>query len=224
MADMGHRNTIDIWQVPGYDSTQPAITCSKLITETLVMWNIFKVNNKDTRTTPMASLWRIYCYLQTYFTPCPSVSIINFYQVNADWVCTTKNAIYQNRLPMLHFYIPWKHRETFGLLVFLGDIEMEHWAKMKRVRNVYYHYSGYQFIYLRPIFLLQKTSQLIYYVQSLNFYLMVKLGKWVKWVNCKVWSFYIHKVTYRHVECNIVWMTQVPKRNENSSFYYTMYF
>ena len=36
MADMGHRNTIDIWQVPEHDSTQPAITCLKLITETLV--------------------------------------------------------------------------------------------------------------------------------------------------------------------------------------------
>ena len=35
---------------------------------------MFKVNNKDTRTTPMA-----------YFTPCSSVSIVNFEQVTADW-------------------------------------------------------------------------------------------------------------------------------------------
>ena len=33
---------------------------------------MFKVNNKDTR------LW-------TYFTPCSSVSIVNFTHVNADW-------------------------------------------------------------------------------------------------------------------------------------------
>ena len=35
------------------------------------VWNVFKVNNKITRTTP----------------PCSSVSILNFEQVNASWVC-----------------------------------------------------------------------------------------------------------------------------------------
>ena len=34
------------------------------------MLNIFKVNNKDTRTTSMASLSCFYCQLWTYFTPC----------------------------------------------------------------------------------------------------------------------------------------------------------
>ena len=38
---------------------------------------MFKVNNKDIRTTPMA-----------YFTPFSSVSIVNFEQVNAGWVET----------------------------------------------------------------------------------------------------------------------------------------
>ena len=36
---------------------------------------MFKVNNKDTRTTSLT--W-------TYFAPCSSVSIVNFAQVNAD--------------------------------------------------------------------------------------------------------------------------------------------
>ena len=36
--------------------------------------NIFKVNNKDTRTTPLA-----------YFTPCAIISIVNFEQVNDGW-------------------------------------------------------------------------------------------------------------------------------------------
>ena len=35
---------------------------------------MFKVNNKDTRTTPMA-----------YFTPCSSVSVVNLEQVNDGW-------------------------------------------------------------------------------------------------------------------------------------------
>ena len=37
---------------------------------------MFKVNNNDTRTTPMAP----------YFTPCSSVSIANFEHIIAGWV------------------------------------------------------------------------------------------------------------------------------------------
>ena len=32
------------------------------------------------------SFWCIYCQLWTYFTPCSSVFIVNFEQVNAGWV------------------------------------------------------------------------------------------------------------------------------------------
>ena len=44
---------------------------------------MFKVNNKDTRTTPLVSLRCLYCELLTYFTPCSSVSIVNFEYVIA---------------------------------------------------------------------------------------------------------------------------------------------
>ena len=47
------------------------------------MWYIFKVNNKDTRATPVASFWCLYWQLWTYFTPCSCVSIVNFKQANA---------------------------------------------------------------------------------------------------------------------------------------------
>ena len=41
--------------------TQPAITCSKLTIETLEQGvKLFKVNIKDTRTTPLASFWYLY--------------------------------------------------------------------------------------------------------------------------------------------------------------------
>ena len=53
-----------------------------------------KVNNGNTRTkseicskliikTPER---QIYCLLWTYFTPCSSLSIVNFGQINTDWV------------------------------------------------------------------------------------------------------------------------------------------
>ena len=41
---------------------QLTFTCSKLTIETLKqVRNMFKVNNKDTRTTPLASFWCFYC-------------------------------------------------------------------------------------------------------------------------------------------------------------------
>ena len=44
-----------------------------------------KDNNKETRTTPVASFWCLYCYLWTYSTSCSSVSIVNFENVIASW-------------------------------------------------------------------------------------------------------------------------------------------
>ena len=51
-----------------------------------MVWNMFKVRNKDTRAMSLASFWLLYCYLWTYFTPCSSVSIVNFEHVIAGWV------------------------------------------------------------------------------------------------------------------------------------------
>ena len=46
---------------------------------------MFKVNNKDSRTKPIASFRCLYCLLWSYFTPCSTVSIVNFEHVIADW-------------------------------------------------------------------------------------------------------------------------------------------
>ena len=45
---------------------------------------MFKVNNKDTERT-LASFWCLYCQLRAYFTPCSTVSIVNFEHVIAGW-------------------------------------------------------------------------------------------------------------------------------------------
>ena len=42
---------------------------------------MFKVNNRNTRT--RCELTKL--TIKTYFTPCSSVTIVNFEQVNADW-------------------------------------------------------------------------------------------------------------------------------------------
>ena len=68
------------------NDSQPAIICSKLKIETLEeVVKYVQVNNKDIRTTPLASFGNLYCKLWTYFTPCSSVSIVKFEQVNAGW-------------------------------------------------------------------------------------------------------------------------------------------
>ena len=104
-----------------------------------------KVNNKDTRTTPFASLWCLYCKLCWYFTPCSSVSVVTFEQVNADWeLCeyfwnwffklnqnTIKYIIFfilfQANVP---FYTPWKRQKISGFLTFSGGTEIENWLEM----------------------------------------------------------------------------------------------
>ena len=43
------------------------------------------VNNKDTRTKPMALFLRLYCLLWTYFRFCSSVSIVSFEHVISGW-------------------------------------------------------------------------------------------------------------------------------------------
>ena len=47
---------------------------------------MFKGNNKDTKTTPLASYFIFHILYRTYFTPCSSVSIVNFEHVIANWV------------------------------------------------------------------------------------------------------------------------------------------
>ena len=47
------------------------------------MWNMLKVNNKDTRTASITSTFLLLTL--TYFRPFSSVSIVDFEQVNVSW-------------------------------------------------------------------------------------------------------------------------------------------
>ena len=44
---------------------------------------MFKVNNKDTKMTQMASFWCLYCERRTYSTLCSTVSNVDFEHVIA---------------------------------------------------------------------------------------------------------------------------------------------
>ena len=65
---------------------QPAITCSKLTIKALnKVRNMFKVNNKDTRTTPGVVLVSLLLTLNIFHTLFTAF-IVNFGQVIAGWV------------------------------------------------------------------------------------------------------------------------------------------
>ena len=51
----------------------------------------------------MTSFWCFYFYRWTYFTPCSSVSIVNFEQVNAGWARTQRHH-FRNILPYNKLY------------------------------------------------------------------------------------------------------------------------
>ena len=57
---------------------QLTFTCSNSTIETVKVWNMFKVNNKNIRMMSLASFCCFYHYFWTYFTPLSSVPIVDF--------------------------------------------------------------------------------------------------------------------------------------------------
>ena len=52
------------------------------------MWNMPKINNLNSRTPSIRSLWCFYCYLWIYFTPFSIVYIVDFENVDVSLVKT----------------------------------------------------------------------------------------------------------------------------------------
>ena len=50
------------------------------------MWNLFKVNNEETRTTSLTLFWCLCCKLSKDLTHFSGASLIDIEQVNAGWV------------------------------------------------------------------------------------------------------------------------------------------
>ena len=72
------------------NNTQLTFICSKSTIQTIKkMWNIFKVNNKNTRATTMNDVVLMFS-LKTYFIPFSIVSIVVFKQVSVSWVMFAK--------------------------------------------------------------------------------------------------------------------------------------
>ena len=50
------------------------------------VWGVFGVGDGDTRGTPLALCWCLYCQVWVWLVPCSSVYVVGSGQVNADWV------------------------------------------------------------------------------------------------------------------------------------------
>ena len=113
---------------------------------------MFKVNNKNTkmrceiRSKLTIKIPKLLTF--NYFTPCSSISIFNFEEVNARWVMISTS---KNSFPLIHFrtvflfYIPFfrtvftfctprKYQKTRGLL-FSGGREWEHLPEIDYLHN-----------------------------------------------------------------------------------------
>ena len=84
------------------------ISCSESLTVTLekVLKSMFKINNKDTRTTSLTRFWCRYFYPRTYFQlflTRSSVSIVDFEHVHIYWEQPQLNTLFFQNL----FYNFW---------------------------------------------------------------------------------------------------------------------
>ena len=83
----------------------------------------------------------------TYFTPCSSVSIVNFEQVNTSWFsfsfrcltvcCWTICDLLTHYILVLFFYTPWKHQKTFTFSDVFKVIENDSVLPPQKKENIY---------------------------------------------------------------------------------------
>ena len=88
---------------------------------------LLKVNNRNITTRcEIGVVLVLYCYLCTYFTPCSSVSIINFEQVIAAWAnksfWTISGLILEFFLEQMYVYI-YVHVYIFKLLMLSPSVQ-----------------------------------------------------------------------------------------------------
>ena len=83
-----NKNKLNLRQVKEY-YTFPADTDLLKVNNRNIrtkVWNMFKVNNKDTKTTPMRHFGVFIVNLEHISHLCSTVSVVNFEQVNGGWV------------------------------------------------------------------------------------------------------------------------------------------
>ena len=141
------------------------------------MWNIFRVNNKDTRATPIKWFWCLYCKLWMDSAHYFDVSINDFEQVNADWIVCLKfvKILLTSWNPSRTKVIKQKQPPGGVLLkhlcqsLFFNKVAGIRPATLlkKRLRHSYFFVyfakflrTGYFLEHLRWLFLIEKTTNL----------------------------------------------------------------
>ena len=104
-------------------TTARYVGLNKLIGEILIEIapNLFKVDNKNTRTISMTSFWCFYCLLWTDLKHCSGIFIVDFEQVYGSWNTKPKNCpfliIFNPFVPNAPFLYPLKTAENLIPLV-----------------------------------------------------------------------------------------------------------
>ena len=62
-----------------------------------IIWNLFYVNNKTTRTKSLKSFWCLYYWLWTDFTHFAGFPIVDFEQLNAGWFIQGRRKLFYGR-------------------------------------------------------------------------------------------------------------------------------
>ena len=78
---------------------------------------MFKVNQKDTKTTSMTAFWSLQCCFRTYFRPFSSVYIVDFELVNVRGV--PKHFIYSTKFGGIpkHYNLPFSNTNMLRYIV-----------------------------------------------------------------------------------------------------------
>ena len=94
----------------------------------------------------MASFWCLYCELWIYFTPCSSLSIVNFEQVNAGWV-KAHDAAHETTFYVIATSALWNQVKILFqrlLFLFLEKIIQAVWCW----KTNFYYYSSFAYLKL----------------------------------------------------------------------------
>ena len=108
------------------------------------MWNLFRVNNKDTRTTPLTFFWHLYCFFWADFT---HSFIVEFEQVNDGWVVLqnfVKTVFFSENTSMAGITNNYNNKEMF--LSFLKS-EVEDLSTCLPTYTSLFSYSPFKFLY-----------------------------------------------------------------------------
>ena len=132
------------------------------------MWNLFKINNKNTRTTSGRSFWCLYCWFWKYFTGRSGVFIIAFEQVKFT------NMIFLHRTAEFYrFFPPFLFFKLFFFFKFLPFSERYCFCFFRFLNSFNFQRSFYSCVWFICLIYLSLPNLYFYTIRSFTMFLKV---------------------------------------------------